>query len=84
MLRLWLMGGGGAVCGPYANERALVLLEGLRVDEHRPWAWLLIGTFPGAPAWSSRLFPSPPLSWDVVCQRYDAEKGSKNRAHRVL
>lgn len=66
--------GWGAACGPCAKERASVLLEGLRVDEHWPWAWPLIGTFLGAPAWSSRLLPSPPLGWDVMCQGCDARR----------
>lgn len=45
-----------------------MLLGGLRIDGKWPWAWLLLGPCLGAPAWSSRLFPSPALGWDVICR----------------
>lgn len=47
------------------------------MDGKWPRAWLLLGPFLGAPVWSSRLFPSPPLGWDVICQ------GCFTGAHRT-
>lgn len=57
-----------ARCKFQLTGRPWMLLEGLGIDGKWPWARLLLGPFLGAAVWSSRLFPSPPLGWDVICR----------------